>query len=71
MVRGVGEERWQHTSALLAMLANTHRDPKRFRAYKPKDFDPYRQKKKKIVVTDMSVLKSAFAGRGRERNAKA
>jgi len=55
-----GQEHWQHTSVVLAMLANTHRDPKRTRAFKPSDFDPYSKKREKIRVTDMSALKAAF-----------
>ena len=59
-----GEERWQHTSVVLAMLANTHRDPKRTRAFKPGDFDPYSKNREKIRGTDMSALKAAFVKKG-------
>jgi len=31
---------WAQTSTLLAMLANCHRDPKKTRAFSPKDFNP-------------------------------
>jgi len=37
-------ESWSHTSALLALLANVHRDPKKHRVYKPADFDPTRSR---------------------------
>jgi hypothetical protein len=33
---------WAQTSAILALLANVHRDPKKKRTpYKPSDFDPF------------------------------
>jgi hypothetical protein len=32
---------WKHTSSVLALVANVHRDPERCRARKPEDFDPY------------------------------
>jgi len=34
-------EQWNHTASVLALLANCHRDPKRTRAFKPADFNPY------------------------------
>ena len=36
--RAAGE--WAHTSAVLAMLANCHRDPKKSRVFTPTDFNP-------------------------------
>jgi len=32
---------WKHTSSVLALVANVHRDPEKCRARKPEDFDPY------------------------------
>ena len=40
MAEGKSREHWNHTAALLAMLANTHRDPKKTRAVKPRDLHP-------------------------------
>jgi hypothetical protein len=40
MAEGKSREAWNHTAAVLAMLANTHRDPKRSRAVKPRDLHP-------------------------------
>ena len=34
------QQEWSHTSTLLAMLANCHRDPKKTRPFKPTDFQP-------------------------------
>ena len=63
MANAHGRERWQHTSVVLAMLANAHRDSKKTKAFKPSDFDPY-AKREKIKVTRMSDLKAAFVKRG-------
>jgi hypothetical protein len=63
MADGHQTEAWNHTAALLAMLANTHRDPKKTRAFKPSDFHPSarREKPKEAVPkVDISVLKAVF-----------
>jgi hypothetical protein len=41
MADSASRERWQHTSALMALLANCHRDPKKTRPFRPKDFHPW------------------------------
>jgi hypothetical protein len=59
-------ERWRHTSALMALLANIHRDPKRHKPYKPADFDPYEAKdlrRQAVGLSDVGKLKDAFIGR--------
>ncbi len=54
-------DNWAHTSTLLALLANCHRDPKKTRPFKPADFDPYTPKGEEAIrITDMGVLKGAF-----------
>ncbi|NLY01521.1 MAG: hypothetical protein GXY83_35970 [Rhodopirellula sp.] len=63
MAEGRGRQSWAHTSAILALIANVNRDPKKTRPFKPSDFDPYSAKDKRdaaIEVKDMDVLKSAF-----------
>jgi hypothetical protein len=63
MAEARGRDNWAHTSAILALVANVNRDPKKTRAYKPSDFDPYSAREKRdeaIEVTDMAVLKDAF-----------
>jgi len=67
MAEARGRDNWAHTSAILALVANVNRDPKKTRPYKPSDFDPYSAKDKRdevIEVTDMSVLKDAFTRKG-------
>ncbi|HPD17392.1 MAG TPA: hypothetical protein PLE19_20840 [Planctomycetota bacterium] len=63
MAEARGRDNWAHTSAILALVANVNRDPKKTRAYKPSDFDPYTAKDRRdeaIEVTDMAVLKDVF-----------
>lgn len=50
---------WARMSALLALTANCHRDPKKSRALKPGDFDPF-ARPAEPVVTDMATLKAMF-----------
>jgi hypothetical protein len=63
MAEARGRESWAHTSAILALIANVNRDPKKTRPFKPSDFDPYSAKDRRdaaIEVKDMDVLKNAF-----------
>jgi len=59
-----GSHEWEQTAAVLAMLANTHRDPKkRPTPYKPNDFNPFaveRAEKPKVMLKDIRVLKRFF-----------
>ena len=59
---------WNHTAALLAMLANTHRDPKKTRPFKPGDFHPYARRAvaaEALPKVDITVLKTVFVDRCR------
>lgn len=53
---------WARTSALMALLANAHRDPRKGRAFKPSDFDPFARANttKPVTQADVSVLKDVF-----------
>lgn len=66
MIR-LAEERtraaWQRTAATMALMANCHRDPKKTRAFKPTDFDPY-VKRSAPLKMNVSVLRDVFV-RGR------
>jgi hypothetical protein len=64
MAEARSRQAWNHTSALLAMLANVHRDVKRTRAFKPADFHPHRRGEKQIVPkVGIGVLKQVFVDR--------
>ena len=68
MAEGRGRAEWAQTSAILAMLANTHRDPKKS-ALHPKDFNPYGGESagNRIPITagNLSALKHVFVQKGR------
>jgi hypothetical protein len=50
-----------HTSALMALMANLQRDPKKSRPLKPADFNPYaRRKLESKLQVDVSILKKVF-----------
>lgn len=59
MAEGRGKEAWGRTSALLALLVNLHRDPKKGRAARPADYNPY-MRKKPIRLESLAFLKSSF-----------
>ena len=41
MADGRVRQSWVHTSSVLAMIANVNRDPKKTRAFRPDDFNPF------------------------------
>ncbi len=64
MAEARSRERWNHTAALLALIANCHRDPKRRRAYGPDDFLPTGGRRTPAPpITDLSILKAVFIDR--------
>jgi hypothetical protein len=50
---------WTRTSALLALVANAHRDAKKTRPFKPSDFDPY-AKRDDTKTNDIPALRALF-----------
>ena len=69
MAEAKSRDNWTHTSAVLAMTANCHRDPKKTKAFKPADFDPYALAEKKRPVgriKDLGILKTVFVDRERK-----
>lgn len=60
---------WDHTAAVLAMLANTHRDPKKQQRVKAEQFHPFKRKKQSgprgipITRKNIGLLKKAFIGK--------
>jgi hypothetical protein len=59
MLDGKQRHDWSIASAVMAVMANIHRDPKRSRRLNPSDFDPFAQRKRPIKV-GVSVLKDVF-----------
>jgi ferric-dicitrate binding protein FerR (iron transport regulator) len=61
MAEAKNRQAWAHTSALLALIANCHRDPKKTRPFTPADFDPHRRGKKSVTTkAGIAVLKQVF-----------
>ncbi len=52
-------DEWARTSSIMALIANTQRNPKRQRAARPSDFDPF-ARKAGVMKADVSVLKEVF-----------
>ena len=59
MAEGRQRDSWSHTSAVLALVANTHRDPRRRSAFRPQDFDPFAEKTPPPKA-DVRILKRVF-----------
>ena len=53
-------DEWARTSSLMALIANANRDPKKHRAFRPTDFDPFSQTHKPKQKVDVSILKDIF-----------
>lgn len=47
---------WEHTSVMLAMTANVHRDPKKCKPFSPADFNPYVDSQPTGDVIDASSI---------------
>jgi hypothetical protein len=66
MAEGRQGDQWNHTAAVLALLANAHRDPKKSRPFKPQDFHPTAAAKRveqRPIKGDIRMLKQVFVDR--------
>jgi hypothetical protein len=59
MLDGRQRHDWSIVASVMAVIANTNRDPKRSRRLKPSDFDPFSQRSRPVKV-GVSVLKDVF-----------
>ncbi|GJQ30435.1 MAG: hypothetical protein HBSAPP03_23190 [Phycisphaerae bacterium] len=59
MLDGRQRHDWSIAASLMAVIANTNRDPKRSRRLNPSDFDPFSKRQRPIKV-GVSVLKDVF-----------
>ena len=59
MLDGRQRNDWSIASAVMALVANINRDPKRSRRLNPSDFDPFAKRQRPIKV-GVSVLKDVF-----------
>jgi len=66
MAEGHGRDAWGRLSVLCALIGNAHRDPKKGRAFKPSDFDPFGREPGEVIKVNrenIGLLREAFAGR--------
>ena len=70
MAEGRSRQVWDHTSAVLAMIANVNRVKKTSRKFSPLDFDPYGAEKKReakqhpvVGNVGIGILKTVFVDR--------
>ena len=60
MAEAKQRDEWARTSSLMALIANANRDPKKHRAFRPTDFDPFAVTQKPKQKVDVSILKEVF-----------
>ena len=63
MAEGRGRAEWSRWSNLMALIANANRDPRRTRAFRPRDFNPYEARAKEgipLTAANKGLLKQAF-----------
>ena len=70
MGEAAGRERWSRASALMALLANVNRDPKRGRSFSPDDFSPFAARRRggsskgvPLTKNNLHILKQAYVDR--------
>jgi len=59
---------WNHTSAVLCLIANVNRDPKKTRAFRPQDFHPFAERRPQgipITRDNFRMLKTVLVDRRR------
>lgn len=66
MAEGHGRDAWSRTALVCALIANANRDPKKGRAFRVEDFDPYARGAAANDVIDVDAdsigtLKQAFS----------
>ena len=70
MAEARSRENWARTSAVLALTANCHRDPKKSKTFTPADFNPHELagKRRPLVRTkDLGLLKQVFVDKEKKR----
>jgi hypothetical protein len=69
MAEGHGRDVWSRAALLCALIGNAHRDPKKGRAFKVADFDPFsdgQRESGEVIHVDkqnIGTLKKAFLQR--------
>ncbi len=66
MAEAKSRDNWNHTSALLALIINVNRDPKKKRTVSPNEINPHERKPRTILRgKGLRVLKDVFVDRGK------
>ena len=63
MAEGHGRDEWGRMAFLCALMANCHRDPKKGRAFRVADFDPFGREPGEVIEVNrenIATLKQAF-----------
>jgi hypothetical protein len=64
MAEAKSKDNWNHTSAILALIINVNRNPKKQRAIKPGELNPHEQKVKAVLRgKGLRILKDVFVDR--------
>jgi len=61
MAEARGRAAWAHTSSIMALVANVNRDPKKTRAFRPSDFNPYAERSPRgtpLTAGNIGLLRS-------------
>jgi len=68
MAESKQKEAWSHTSSIMALTANCHRDPKKTRRFRPDDFNPFAARRRQgipLTADNVGLLKR-FARKEKE-----
>ncbi len=60
MAEARGKFEWEQTSAIMALVVNMLRDPKKSKPVNPEDFNPYHKKIIPRLKAPISILKDVF-----------
>ncbi|MEZ6233409.1 MAG: hypothetical protein R3B68_04395 [Phycisphaerales bacterium] len=63
-------DEWSRTASVMALVANTQRNPKKTRPFRPSDFDPFAragERRQAVIPAPVSVLKDVFIRENREQ----
>ncbi len=65
MAEGHGRDAWGRNALLCALVGNCHRDPKKGRAFKVDDFDPFDREPGEVIKVNrenLETMRKAFTG---------
>ncbi len=61
MSEAKSRDAWRHTAAMMSLVANVNRDPRKQRPFKPEDFNPHEQKPKTVIRgKGLRILRDVF-----------